>query len=139
MHQSATVDLFEGSARSVSSIPCMEVVNRVSNLAGLVAPAALQLAVTSPARADDPIAAGSAASSVAGTQAAAAADSAAGSLITLTNAAPDDPVITVLFYFAITVLSVVTLGVRRLDVDKHRESLVCSVDSIQPQCRSERA
>jgi hypothetical protein len=34
------------------------------------------------------------------------------SLITLTNAAPDDPVITVLFYFAITVLSVVTLGVR---------------------------
>ena len=80
---------------------------------GLGAPAALQLAVTSSARADDPIlAAGSAANPAAGPQAEAAADAASSSLITLTNAAPDDPVITVLFYFAITVLSVVTLGVR---------------------------
>lgn len=112
-----------------------EDVNFVLILAGLVAPAALQLAVASPAQADDPIAAGSAASSVAGTPAGAAVDSAAGSLITLTNAAPDDPVITVLFYFAITVLSVVTLGVRPPTLisilSPHYQNDACSVDKSQ--------
>lgn len=39
---------------------------------------------------------------------------ASNSLITLTNAAPDDPVVTVLFYVAIGILSVVTLGVAYL-------------------------
>jgi hypothetical protein len=114
MHQSAT------AASDSKGLARFDVFHTFMKMmvhwAGLVVPAALQLAVASPAWADDPIAAGSAASSAAGTQAQAAADSAAGSLITLTNAAPDDPVITVLFYFAITVLSVVTLGVRRPNV-----------------------
>lgn len=77
-------------------------------------PAALHMAVASPARADDPIlAAGSAADAAAGTTADAVAGPASDSLITLTAAAPNDPVITVLFYFAVSVLSVVTLGVGR--------------------------
>jgi len=87
--------------------------------AGILMPAASQLATVSPARADDSVAAaGDAAASAAG----AAADTAVapapsgGFLINFTNALPDDPVITVLFYTAITILSVVTLGVRCRDV-----------------------
>lgn len=80
--------------------------------AGVLAPAIAQLAVASPAQADDPIlAAGSAADAAAGSATEAAAASASSSLITLTDAAPDDPVVTVLFYVAIGILSVVTLGV----------------------------
>lgn len=82
-------------------------------MAGLLSPAALQFAVPSPACSDDSLlAAGSAAAPAADAAAGTAAAPAADSLITLTNAAPDDPVVTVLFYFAVTVLSVVTLGVR---------------------------
>lgn len=79
--------------------------------AGILMPAASQLATVSPARADDSVAAAGAAADMA-----VAAAPSGGSLINFTNALPDDPVITVLFFTAITILSVVTLGVRCRDV-----------------------